>query len=78
MLESDLHVRVLNSKLNPELAKYLDIARSELDYGWEIDVPQPLGRAWTRQEYDRKLTSKSNKNGQKSAFSIPSACSCPA
>lgn len=40
-MESDLHVDVLNGKLNPELAKYVEIAHSELDYAWPIDVPRP-------------------------------------
>lgn len=41
MMDSDLHVSVLNAKLNPDLAKYMDIAHSELEYGWDIDVPKP-------------------------------------
>lgn len=41
MMESDLHVKVLNSKLNPDLKKYVDVARSELEYAWHIDIPQP-------------------------------------
>ena len=41
MMNSDLHVHVLNAKLNPELSKYVEIAHTELDYGWDIDVPKP-------------------------------------
>jgi len=43
MMESDLHVKVLNTKLNPDLQKYVDIARSEMEWAWEKDVPQPEG-----------------------------------
>lgn len=41
MMNSDLHVNVLNGKLNPELPKYLEIAEAELNYAWNIDVPRP-------------------------------------
>ncbi|KAK8103052.1 cytochrome P450 monooxygenase [Apiospora sp. TS-2023a] len=41
MMNSDLHVNVLNGKLNPELPKYIEIAGSELDYAWNIDIPRP-------------------------------------
>ncbi|KAJ8132102.1 hypothetical protein O1611_g1523 [Lasiodiplodia mahajangana] len=41
MMDSDLHVNVLNAKLNPELPKYIDIAGRELEYAWSIDVPRP-------------------------------------
>ncbi|KAI1127654.1 cytochrome P450 [Nemania abortiva] len=41
MMDSDLHVNVLNAKLNPELPKYIDIAGRELEYAWNIDVPRP-------------------------------------
>lgn len=44
MMESDLHVKVLNSKLNPDLKKYVDVARSELEYAWHMDIPQPEGK----------------------------------
>ena len=43
VLESTLHVRVLQNKLTPNLAKYLDMAEMELDYGWNIEIPQPKG-----------------------------------
>ncbi|QPG94585.1 hypothetical protein C2857_006437 [Epichloe festucae Fl1] len=40
-MDSDLHVSVSNAKLNPKLAKYMDIAHGEFEYGWNIDVPKP-------------------------------------
>lgn len=43
MVESNLHFRVLQNKLTAELPKYLDIAKTELDYGWAQDIPQPDG-----------------------------------
>ncbi|KAI2637164.1 cytochrome P450 [Hypomontagnella submonticulosa] len=39
MTESNLHFRVIQNKLTAELPKYLDIAKEELDYGWNIEVP---------------------------------------
>ncbi|KAK8036504.1 hypothetical protein PG991_001641 [Apiospora marii] len=39
--DSDLHVTVLTRKLNPDLPRYVELAREELDYGWDKDVPQP-------------------------------------
>ncbi|KAI0454658.1 cytochrome P450 [Xylaria acuta] len=39
MTESNLHFRVIQNKLIAELNKYLDIAKTELDYAWPIDVP---------------------------------------
>lgn len=44
MMESSLHFRAIQNKLTPELFKYLNLARSELDHGWQLDVPQPEGR----------------------------------
>ncbi|OJJ05788.1 hypothetical protein ASPVEDRAFT_32144 [Aspergillus versicolor CBS 583.65] len=41
MMDSDLIVRVLNSKLTPDLTKFVELARTELEYAWEIDVPKP-------------------------------------
>lgn len=41
MMDSDLHVKVLNSKLNPDLSNYINIAGEEMQYGWGIDVPRP-------------------------------------
>jgi len=43
MAESNLHFRVVQNKLTPELPKYLDIVKTELEYGWQIDVPRPDG-----------------------------------
>ncbi|KAK5628872.1 hypothetical protein RRF57_004587 [Xylaria bambusicola] len=45
LIRSHLHVKVLKNKLAPELPRYLDLARKELDYGWALDVPQP--EDWT-------------------------------
>ncbi|RYP17317.1 hypothetical protein DL765_004608 [Monosporascus sp. GIB2] len=41
MTESNLHFRVIQNKLIAELPKYLDIAKTELEYAWPIDVPNP-------------------------------------
>ncbi|KAI1337309.1 cytochrome P450 [Xylariaceae sp. FL0016] len=46
MTESNLHFRVIQNKLIAELPKYLELARTELDYGWDIDVPHP--EEWQR------------------------------
>jgi hypothetical protein len=43
MIESNLHFRVVQNKLIAELPKFLDIAKTELEYGWPIDIPQPEG-----------------------------------
>jgi len=43
LAESNIHFRVVQNKLTPELPKYLDIARTELEFGWPMDVPQPDG-----------------------------------
>lgn len=43
MIESNLHFRVLQNKLTAELPKFLDIAKTELEYGWPVDIPQPDG-----------------------------------
>ncbi|POS70322.1 hypothetical protein DHEL01_v211284 [Diaporthe helianthi] len=37
---SDLHAQVMKRKLTPELSKFLKIASKELDYGWNLDIPQ--------------------------------------
>ena len=47
MTESNLHFRVIQNKLIAELPKYLDIAKTELEYAWPIDVPNPEGRERT-------------------------------
>ncbi|KAI0161016.1 cytochrome P450 [Hypoxylon sp. FL1284] len=43
MIDTNLHVRVLNQKLTPELSKYVDLAKKELDFGWQSDVPRADG-----------------------------------
>ncbi|ROW08498.1 hypothetical protein VMCG_03255 [Cytospora schulzeri] len=53
MMHSDLHVNVLNGKLNPDLPKYIDIASSELEYAWNIDVPQP--NDWTEVDIQQAM-----------------------
>lgn len=42
---SDLHAQVMKRKLAPELSKFLKIASKELDYGWNLDVPQTQGKS---------------------------------
>lgn len=42
---SDLHARVMKRKLAPELSRFLKIASKELDYGWNLDVPQTEGKS---------------------------------
>lgn len=42
-METNLHIRVLSNKLTPELSRYLDISRSELEYAWDLEVPQADG-----------------------------------
>ncbi|KAJ8128392.1 hypothetical protein O1611_g5244 [Lasiodiplodia mahajangana] len=37
--ESNLHIRAVQNKLIVELHKYLDIAQTELNYAWPINVP---------------------------------------
>lgn len=44
--DSDLHVTVLTKKLNPEVAKYIDMAYEELEYAWHMDVPKLI--EWTK------------------------------
>lgn len=43
MTESNLHFRVIQNKLIAELYKYLDTAKTELDYAWDKDVPSSQG-----------------------------------
>ncbi|KAI1130862.1 cytochrome P450 [Nemania abortiva] len=52
MTESNLHIRVIHNKLIAELDKYLDMARTELEYAWPIDVPS--SQEW--QEVDIQQT----------------------
>jgi hypothetical protein len=42
-MRSNVHFRVLLQKVTPELPKFLEITRKELEYGWMIDMPQPEG-----------------------------------
>ncbi|KAI1111651.1 cytochrome P450 [Nemania sp. NC0429] len=51
--ESDLHIRVIKNKLATELYKYLDVAKTELDYAWSIDVPS--SREWREVEIQPML-----------------------
>jgi hypothetical protein len=44
LFRSDLHAHVLKKKVATELSKYLEIAYDEIDYGWEIDIPQSDGK----------------------------------
>ncbi|KAK0630861.1 cytochrome P450 [Bombardia bombarda] len=39
IVESDIHQRVLGKKLVSEASKYLDLAKTELEYGWSTDIP---------------------------------------
>ncbi|EXL39272.1 hypothetical protein FOCG_18117 [Fusarium oxysporum f. sp. radicis-lycopersici 26381] len=41
MLTSDLLLRVINNKLTPDLTKYVDMAKVEMDYSFTVDLPQP-------------------------------------
>ncbi|KAI0008538.1 cytochrome P450 [Xylariaceae sp. FL0662B] len=52
ILDSNLHVRVLNSKLNPDLPKYIDLAKAELEHAWEIEIPQSEGMSVCWAEVD--------------------------
>ncbi|RYC60955.1 hypothetical protein CHU98_g5252 [Xylaria longipes] len=59
MATSDLHIRVLNNRLNPNLPKYLSLAKSELDEFWTTEVPQC--EDWTVvdiQDVARRLVSR--------------------
>lgn len=40
---SDLHAHVMKRELAPRLSKYLELASKELDYGWNMDIPQSDG-----------------------------------
>ncbi|KAI0479890.1 cytochrome P450 [Xylaria cf. heliscus] len=39
IMESDLHFRVIQNKLTPNLPKYLEMARTEVDYACTYDIP---------------------------------------
>ncbi|POS72957.1 hypothetical protein DHEL01_v208647 [Diaporthe helianthi] len=53
MMDSDLHVKVLNSKLNPDLSNYINIASEEMQYGWGMDVPRP--EHWTEVDIQQTM-----------------------
>jgi len=40
LLESDLHTKILQTKLTPNLANFTGIMRDELDYAISMDVPE--------------------------------------
>ena len=44
LVHSSLHLEVLKKKLVPELYKFVDRAKEELEFGWEKDVPQTEGK----------------------------------
>jgi len=62
-MQSNVHFRVLLNKVTPELPKFLDITRKELEYGWALDMPQPEGsyrpgrtyRQWCRLILNNRL-----------------------
>lgn len=43
--DSDLHFTVLTKKLTPDVAKYVQMAYEEFEYGWSLDIPDP--EEWT-------------------------------
>jgi hypothetical protein len=42
---SDLHVRVLRNYLTPNMGKVMLNAQDELNYSWEVDVPECEGES---------------------------------
>ncbi|WPH04790.1 Hypothetical protein R9X50_00768600 [Acrodontium crateriforme] len=42
LLESDLHTRMLQTKLTPNLGSFVGTIESELEYGLEVEVPKDL------------------------------------
>ena len=38
-----LHVHVPQNKLTPNLVEYFDMAKTELDYGFGVNIPKPEG-----------------------------------
>lgn len=42
---------MLKNKLIPELWKYVDMARDELVYGWELELPAADDGMWTILKY---------------------------
>nr|UOW59931.1 SonI [Paraconiothyrium archidendri] len=53
MYHSELIFRVLNNKLTPELNKYVDLAKSELEYAWDLDLPKP--EEWTEVDIQQSI-----------------------
>lgn len=43
LLHSNLHIDVLKKKMQPELYKYVDMAKEEMEYAWKLEIPQPDG-----------------------------------
>ena len=44
MLEGNLHTRVLQVKLTPNLVSYMSIIEEELDFAFNVELPQSEGR----------------------------------
>ncbi|PLB40143.1 cytochrome P450 [Aspergillus candidus] len=40
MLEGNLHTRVLQAKLTPNLVQYMDIVQQEMDFAFDVEMPQ--------------------------------------
>lgn len=55
MMDGDLHFRVASNKLNPELYRYVDKARLEFDYGWQIDAPICDGKNFNKKSPPHRL-----------------------
>ncbi|KAI0531543.1 cytochrome P450 [Xylaria digitata] len=53
LTESRLHFRVLQTKLGGELSKYLDIIKDELDYAWELHMPN--SKDWQEVEIQKEV-----------------------
>jgi hypothetical protein len=43
MLEGNLHTRVLQVKLTPNLVQYMSIIEEELDFAFNVEMPQSEG-----------------------------------
>lgn len=43
LLESDLHTRVLQTKLSPNLSNFISPMREELDFAMEEEIPVAEG-----------------------------------
>ena len=44
MLEGNLHTRVLQAKLTPNLVQYMDIVQQEMDFAFDVEMPQSDGK----------------------------------